>query len=82
MLTLVKLILWTKLKWLNNFQYINKAKQFLSILNPFKDEENNDRKLYLESLVCTENIKKRKFDQQYLSTNRNNDAELAILNVI
>ena len=70
------------MKCLNNFQYINKAKQFLTSLNPFKkEEENNEEKNYLESLAGLENIKIRNFDQQYLPTNANNDAELAVLNV-
>ena len=56
----------------NNFQYINKPKQLLSFLNPFKVEEDNKKvRRYLGSLVCIANVGLRVYTQELLPENHN-----------
>jgi len=62
-------------------KYINKSKQFLTVLNPFKvEEDNKEVRRYLGSLVCIANIGLRVYMQELLPEDHNNDAELAIIN--
>ena len=56
----------------NNFQYINKSKQLLSFLNPFKVEEDNKKvRRYLGSLDCIAKIGLRVYTQELLPENHN-----------
>ena len=56
----------------NYTEYINKSKQFLTFLNPFKVEEDNKKvRRYLGSLVCIANIGLRVYTQELLPENHN-----------